>query len=232
MHRFVTIACGVNRFLSASTLRPTPTIPAPSLHNILKSRHPAAPAHPPTSTDPPPPRRSIRERRPARDRTAVAACDASEDHTIAATPEDNDPDEAAMWTDLNAYVADNPIDVEFPDDPRNYTEAMASPDAEKWLNGAREELGSLREYVTLNKTILDIKPFYTRKRDMNGVMRNKIKKEILVKEILAHGFSLRVETDSSAGENSGILVPTPEDDANKDSPPGAKHSCTHETPLS
>ncbi|KAJ7841238.1 hypothetical protein B0H13DRAFT_2415099 [Mycena leptocephala] len=47
---------------------------------------------------------------------------------------------------------------------------------------------------------------------------SKIKKEILVKEILAHGFSLRVETDSSAEENSGTLVPTPEDDANKDSP--------------
>jgi hypothetical protein len=48
---------------------------------------------------------------------------------IAATPEDNDPEEAAVWAELNAYLVNNLIDIEFPDDPRNYAEAMASPDA-------------------------------------------------------------------------------------------------------
>ncbi|KAF7372211.1 Integrase catalytic domain-containing protein [Mycena venus] len=136
----------------------------------------------------PPLRRSTRDRRPARDRTALAAEDDGEDdgelkilediaETIAATPEDDDGEEDAMWAELNAYLTDNPIDVEFPDDPRNYTEAMAAPDADKWIEGTHEELRSLREYgvyeliprseVPLNKTILDLKPVYTRKRDIS-----------------------------------------------------------------
>ncbi|KAJ7838099.1 hypothetical protein B0H14DRAFT_3701256 [Mycena olivaceomarginata] len=47
---------------------------------------------------------------------------------------------------------------------------------------------------------------------------SKIRRETLVKGILANGFSLRVETDASAGENAGPSVPTPEVDADKDSP--------------
>jgi hypothetical protein len=109
---------------------------------------------------------------------------------VAMTPEDDDGEEAATWAELNAYITENPIDVEFPDDPRNYREAMSAPDSEKWVEGTHEKLWSLREYgvyhlvprsaVPLNKTILDLKLVYTRKRDMNGVVvRNKIQYCIL-----------------------------------------------------
>jgi hypothetical protein len=62
---------------------------------------------------------------------------------------------------------------------------MASPDVGKWVEGTHEELKALKDYgvyklipredVPLNKTILDMKPVYARKRNMNGTMvRNKV----------------------------------------------------------
>jgi hypothetical protein len=100
------------------------------------------------------------------------------DETVAATPEDDDGEEAAMFAELNAYLCENPIDVEYPDDPNTYAEAMSSPDADKWIDGTHEELTALRDKgvyklvppsaVPLNKTILDLRAVYTRKRDMEG----------------------------------------------------------------
>jgi hypothetical protein len=106
--------------------------------------------------------------------------------TVASTPEDDDGEEAAVTAQLNAYLSENPIDVEYPDDPRNYTEAMAAPDADRWIVGTREELDALRDKnvyelirrsdVPPGKTILDLKPVYHRKRDMSGdVVRNKVR---------------------------------------------------------
>jgi hypothetical protein len=63
--------------------------------------------------------------------------------TIAATPEDDDGEETALLVQLNAYLSENPIDVEYPDDPRNHAEAMASPDTDKWIDGTHEELDAL-----------------------------------------------------------------------------------------
>jgi hypothetical protein len=105
---------------------------------------------------------------------------------VAATPEDDDGEETAMLAELNAYLCENPIDVEYPDDPNNYAEAMASSDANKWVAGTHEELAALREKgvyelvppsaVPPNKTILDLRAVYTRKRDMDGnVVRNKVR---------------------------------------------------------
>jgi hypothetical protein len=62
---------------------------------------------------------------------------------MAATPEDDDNEEMAMLTELNAYLCENPINVEYPDDPNNYAEAMASPDANKWIAGTHKELAVL-----------------------------------------------------------------------------------------
>jgi hypothetical protein len=105
--------------------------------------------------------------------------------TIAATPEDDNPKEAAVWAELNTYLIDNSIDIEFPDDPQNYAEVMASPDAGKWIEGTHEELKALKDYgvykliphedVPLNKPILDLKPVYAHKHDMNStVVWNKV----------------------------------------------------------
>jgi hypothetical protein len=98
--------------------------------------------------------------------------------TVSSTPEDDDGEETAMLAQLNAYLSENPIDVEYPDDPRNYTEAMAAPDADRWVVGTHKELGALRDkgvYVLTphsdvppGKTVLDLKPVYHRKRDMGG----------------------------------------------------------------
>jgi hypothetical protein len=108
------------------------------------------------------------------------------DETVAAMPEDNDGEEAALLADLNAYLCENPIDVEYPDDPNTYTEAMASLDADKWIEGMHKELAALRDKevyklvppsaVLPNKTILDLRAVYTRKRDMDGnVVHNKVR---------------------------------------------------------
>jgi hypothetical protein len=105
---------------------------------------------------------------------------------VAATPEDNDGEETAMLAELNAYLCKNPIDVEYPDDPNNYAEAMAYPDADKWVAGTHEELAALHEKgvyelvrpsaVPPNKTILDLRAVYTCKRDMEGnVVHNKVR---------------------------------------------------------
>jgi hypothetical protein len=72
----------------------------------------------------------------------AAEADALEDHgeqgilsdwadIVASTPEDDDGEEAVMLAQLNAYLCENPIDVKYPDDPRNYSESMAAPDADQ-----------------------------------------------------------------------------------------------------
>ncbi|KAJ7320748.1 hypothetical protein DFH08DRAFT_819008 [Mycena albidolilacea] len=153
---------------------------------------------PPIPTAPVEPtlRRSERTRRPpARMIASARPVDGDDDgeqgildawsETVAATPEDDDGEETAMLAELNAYLCENPIDVEYPDDPNNYAEAMASPDADKWIDGTHEELTALRDKgvyklvppsaVPPNKTILDLRAVYTRKRDMEGnVVRNKV----------------------------------------------------------
>jgi hypothetical protein len=151
----------------------------------------------PTTPEPVPlPRRSNRERTvPARFAHHAAGYGVDDDgemeilesieEAIAASPEDNDGIETALLEKLNAYVADNPINVEFPDDPRNYREAMAAPDAAEWIAGTHEELQGLKDLgvyemvppsaVPRGKTILDVKPVYTRKRNEFGaVVRNKV----------------------------------------------------------
>jgi hypothetical protein len=64
---------------------------------------------------------------------------------VAATPEDDDGEETAMLTKLNVYLCENPIDVEYLDNPNNYTEAMASPDADARIAGTHEELAALHD---------------------------------------------------------------------------------------
>jgi hypothetical protein len=148
----------------------------------------------PVSEAPSGPRRSERVRRPAVHHAAgnsvdddgeMAILEGIED-AIEASPEDDDGVEALLLAQINAYMAENPINVEFPDDPRNYREAMAAPDAEKWVAGTHEELKALRDLgvyelvppsvVPLNKTILDLKPVYTRKRNERAeVVRNKVR---------------------------------------------------------
>lgn len=44
---------------------------------------------------------------------------------------------------LDCMVASGEIDAEFPDDPASFQEAMASPDADKWLAACKEELASI-----------------------------------------------------------------------------------------
>ncbi|KAJ7621682.1 hypothetical protein DFH06DRAFT_967159, partial [Mycena polygramma] len=77
-----------------------------------------------------------------------------------------------------------------PDDPRNYTEAMSSPDADQWIVGTHEELNALRSMgvynlvhpssVPRNKTLLDLKPVYTVKRGVDGsVVHYKVRYCIL-----------------------------------------------------
>jgi hypothetical protein len=61
-------------------------------------------------------------------------------HTVAESPEDDNGVETALMAQLNTYLADNPINIEYPDDPRNYREAMAAPDAPAWIAGTHEEL--------------------------------------------------------------------------------------------
>jgi hypothetical protein len=108
------------------------------------------------------------------------------DETVAVTPEDNDGEEAAMFTELNAYLCENPINVEYPDDPITYAEAMSSPDADKWIDGTHEELTALRDKgvyklfppsaVPPNKTILNLRAVYTPKCNMEGnTVHNKIR---------------------------------------------------------
>ncbi|KAJ7353670.1 hypothetical protein DFH08DRAFT_805188 [Mycena albidolilacea] len=47
---------------------------------------------------------------------------------VAESPEDDDVVETALLAQLSSYLAENPINVKYPDDPRNYREAMAAPD--------------------------------------------------------------------------------------------------------
>jgi hypothetical protein len=144
-------------------------------------------------TLPPPLRRSERQRVP---RVHLADQDADDDgeldilrgiqDTITESPEDDDGVETTLMTQLTSYLAENPINVEYPDDPRNYREAMAAPDAPAWIEGTREELKALRDLgvyelvpptsVPRDKTILDLKAVYTRKRNENSeVVRNKVR---------------------------------------------------------
>lgn len=102
------------------------------------------PTPPPAEPSPPPLRRSERPRgAPTRLGAMAADADTREDdgerlileewqETIAATPEDDDGEEAAMLAQLNAYLCENPIDVEYPDDPRNHAakETNVSSDEE------------------------------------------------------------------------------------------------------
>jgi hypothetical protein len=105
---------------------------------------------------------------------------------VSTTPEDDNGEEAVMLAQLNAYLCENLIDIEYPDDPRNYSEVMAAPGAARWIEGTKEELNALqskrvyelipRSAVPLGKTILDLKPVYHCKRDMSGdVVRNKVR---------------------------------------------------------
>ncbi|KAF7360926.1 Integrase catalytic domain-containing protein [Mycena sanguinolenta] len=172
-------------------LPPPPPVPSPPPATCTSA--------PPTPPPPPPPllRRSTRPRTLARHRNALAVGEIHEDQgeleilqeieqTIADTPEDDDGEEIAMLVQLNAYLTENPVDVGFPDDPRNYAEAMAAPDADKWMEGTREELDTLQRMgvyklvapneVPSNKTVLGLKPVYVRKRDMDGnVVRHKVR---------------------------------------------------------
>jgi hypothetical protein len=53
-------------------------------------------------------------------------------------------------TQLTSYLAENPINVEYPDDPRNYRKAMAAPDAPAWIDGTLEELKALKVSASMN----------------------------------------------------------------------------------
>jgi hypothetical protein len=105
---------------------------------------------------------------------------------IELSPEDDDGTEASLMAQIGMYMAETPLNVEYPDDPRNYREAMASPDANKWTAGTHEKLKALHNLsvyelvpsssVPLNKTILDLKPVCTCKCNSQGeVMHNKVR---------------------------------------------------------
>jgi hypothetical protein len=94
--------------------------------------------------------------------------------------------ETALLAQLSTYLAENPINVEYPDDPCNYREAMAAPDAPAWIAGTHEELKGLHDLgvyelvpptsVPREKTILDLKAVYTRKRnELSEVVRHKVR---------------------------------------------------------
>jgi hypothetical protein len=105
---------------------------------------------------------------------------------VAESLEDDNGVETALLAQLSSYLAENPINVEYPDDPRNYREAMAAPDAPAWIDGTHEELKGLRDLgvyelvpptsVPHGKTILDLKVVYTRKRnELSEVVRHKVR---------------------------------------------------------
>jgi hypothetical protein len=142
---------------------------------------------------PPPLRRSERQRIP---RVHLVDQDANDDgeldilrniqNTVAKLPEDDDGVETALMTQLTLYLAENPINIEYPDDPRNYRKAMAAPDAPAWIDGTREELKALKDLsvyelvaptsVPYGKTILDLKAVYMRKRNEHSeVVQNKVR---------------------------------------------------------
>nr|GAT57284.1 predicted protein [Mycena chlorophos] len=136
-------------------------------------------------------RRSTRVRKPAAHATIE---DVDEDldlveereRLVAETMEDDDGVEADITKALNVCAAEAPIDVEYPDDPRTLREALAAPDAEEWIRGTHEELDGFRrmgvyrmiprDQLPPGKTLLDLKPVYTRKRDASGtVNRRKVR---------------------------------------------------------
>ncbi|KAF7371902.1 Integrase catalytic domain-containing protein [Mycena venus] len=179
---------------------PPLTASDPPSPDTLPVAPPPPATFPPSPLEPsaPPLRRSSRPRAtPKRADALTADADAPEDQgeqqilddwaaTEAATPEDDDGEEAAMLAQLNAYLCENPIDVEYPDDPRNHAEAMAAPDADKCVEATHEELNALRDKgvhelvprsdVPPQKTLLDLRAVYHRKRDMSGaVARNRVR---------------------------------------------------------
>ena len=79
-----------------------------------------------------------------------------------------------------------PVDVECPDDPKTWREAMASLDSREWVNGAEEELTSLREHqvfklvprdsVPHGRKILQGRFVCRRKRNEHGIVtRHKVR---------------------------------------------------------
>ncbi|KAJ7883574.1 hypothetical protein B0H13DRAFT_1890341 [Mycena leptocephala] len=128
---------------------PPPTIDKPALFVD------APPPPPDLSRSPPPLRCSACTRNPPTIQLVSEVINVEDDgeieilkdieEVIAATPEDDNGIETALLAQINAYSAENPINVEYPDDPRNYTEAMAALDAVRWIEGTQEELCSLRD---------------------------------------------------------------------------------------
>jgi hypothetical protein len=53
----------------------------------------------------------------------------------------------------------DPVDVECPDDPKNWSEALTSPDSKAWITGTQEELQSLREHAVLYIALFLTPPF-------------------------------------------------------------------------
>jgi hypothetical protein len=102
---------------------------------------PPLPAPPVLPLSSPPLRRSTRTCAPRLNTVQLASEDVNaeddgeleilrdNEEVIAATPEDDDGVETALLAQISAYTAENPINVEYLDDPHNYTEAMAAPDA-------------------------------------------------------------------------------------------------------
>jgi hypothetical protein len=184
-------------FVDPPPQTPTQAIPAPqTIPGVTEAAAPVP--EPPASILPPPAPPLRRPNRVPKKPFAHLAADAHVDddgemeilegieEAIAASPEDDDGVETALLEKLSAYLADNPINVEFPDDPRNYREAMAAPDAEQWIVGTHEELKALKDLgvyelvpptdVPRNKTILGFKPVYIRKRnELSIVVRNKVR---------------------------------------------------------
>lgn len=107
--------------------------------------------------------------------------------------DDNDEaeiDEALILQEILAAIGDPatqvPVDVEYPDDPKNWKEAMEGDEASAWMDGAQEELGSLREMevyklvprsqVPQGRKVLKGRFVCHRKRDESGnVIRHKVR---------------------------------------------------------
>jgi hypothetical protein len=110
----------------------------------------AVPTPPSDPSSPPTLHRSERQHIPRIPHAHLADVDIGDDgeleilqnieHMVAESPEDDDGAETALMAQLNTYLADNPINVEYPDNPRNYREAMAAPNAPAWIAGTHEEL--------------------------------------------------------------------------------------------
>jgi hypothetical protein len=82
-----------------------------------------------------------------------------------------------LWGDGFEWGLSSEVNVSSPEDPCTFTEAMASPDAPKWLAACNEELTSIKElsvfklvpkYTADGRSLMDGKFVFKVKHDEKG----------------------------------------------------------------